>query len=223
MISFRLALESERFGVAFSLIMLCAFFMVLRSYRKMRADLDFRKYTAEQRFGTRIAVYLSVVFFLVSLFVWKAVFAETQFDWKKSDAAEVELFTFSSPESKSAPKAVARYSDERSIGLLLAGLSNLKPYHLGHSHYVGKYYEIRLRRRSDQDWSRYEVLLYTDEQGSDEYHPGISSLDLKVGSFFYGHYRAPELGDAVKTLLAKANPVPPGDREQIGKPRRGGC
>ena len=222
MINFRLALESERFGVAFSLIMLCVFFMALRSYRKMRADLDFRKYTAEQRFGTRIALYLSAVFFLASLFIWKAVFAETGFDWKKSDAAEVELLTFSSAESKSSPKSVARYSDERSIGLLLEGLSKLKPYHSYHSHYVGKCYEVRLRHRSNQNWSRYEVILYADEQGSDGYHPGVYSLNLKVGSLFYGDYRARELGEAVETLLAKANSASPSDNEQIVKPMSSG-
>lgn len=169
---------------------------------------------ARQLFGYRMGSYLALLAFVVSLLAWVGLILAVRFDWSRNNVSEIEILQFPSPYPQVDPERVASINDEQTLSRLFDGLELLQPYKLGgHEHGVGKSYVLRLRRRSDGEWSNYRVAISPDREPTSG---GLRMTGVYVTSINYGSrwsdlrkYQAPELGRLVEQLAQERSDESP--------------
>jgi hypothetical protein len=156
--------------------------------------------------------YIAALVFVVSLLFWVGLFLAVRFDRNANDVSEIEISVFPSPDPEARPERSISIKDSATLSRLFDGLTALQPYKpIGHEHAVGKSYGLRLRRRSDGQWSGYRVQLHPDKEptGGGVRNRGVYQVTLEVGpvSFNTGRYQAPGFGMLVEEIARGSSPL----------------
>ena len=161
---------------------------------------------ARKLFGYKVGLYLCILLFCVMLSFWIGAIVEVGFDWNWGDVAEMEIVVFQSPNPAAKVTQVISVKDDQKLTQLCDSLAMLKSFQSSrHVHAVGQCYALRLRRKSDGQWSSYQVRIYPDSESNDGavLIPGVHKMALEVGrgKYYFGRYQVVELGKLVEQLV----------------------
>lgn len=160
----------------------------------------------QQMFGYRVGSYVVLLLVMVSLLPWAGMILTLRFDWSRNDVSEIEIRQFALPYPQDHAVGTYCVKNAETLSRLFDGLESRKQYVRNHEHAVGKSYVLRLRRKSDGQWSKYEVAVYPDMETVNQ---ALRLADAHVVAINYatprwenigGDYQSADLGRLVEQL-----------------------
>jgi hypothetical protein len=90
---------------------------------------------------------------------WIGFILAIRFDWNRSDVSEIKILVFPSPYPLKSPEYVIHVTRPQILSRLLNTLAKRQRYESDHEHAIGTTYVVQLRRQSDHEWSKYDVVI----------------------------------------------------------------
>ncbi|MCE9591120.1 MAG: hypothetical protein K8S99_11410 [Planctomycetes bacterium] len=174
---------------------------IYRIRRNWRNIPDAVRQLSQNQIVSYVSAFLCIIFALF----WVAVIQAVRFDWDDNDVDEIEIIQSSSPYPRPDSDRKINIFDSQTLSRVFDSLKLIQPYYSNHEHAIGKTYALRLRRRTDGQWSNYRIIIYPDRESGEVKTPGVYAVSLisDTGYLHLGNYQAIELGHIVDELAQK--------------------
>ena len=157
---------------------------------------------SKHRFYAMIGILILAI--VASLLPWLSLTVAARFDWSRQDVMELRLNVFDDPAESTTPRRSISITEVEATSRIFDAMSSMQPESLGRGHSVGRYFELRLRRRSDGGWSGYRLVIYPEWESGGLKQP-VHSMRLNTdwAGLQLGDYQAPDLGRLLAELVER--------------------
>lgn len=169
----------------------------------------------------KIIFYSTITAALVIFSGWFCVLRSVRFDWDPEDIAEIQIQQFPLNDTKTKPQKTLSIKDGQELAAILAAMPDVQPTTQPREYANGRNYLLRIKHRSNDQWSRYQLQIVQDRETANQAKAKkiyLAFVNYESSRIKLGDYEATALGELVEQIANK--PVPPKPAAKPATPQK---